>query len=186
MSSIEQLHNKAMDWAEKAFVAKRKGRQEDAIALFKQALDLETEAAATFPPNQASEPTRSILYRSAASLAYHAQEHIWAQQLIVQGLQGYPPPEIAAELEALQDEIHHKQPVQRVMGVLKVADNLKTDGQYGIVQLLDTETAQPIAIHVPISKMRAIVRAYFDELVIVTGYQDDNYTYLEHIERVPA
>ena len=186
MSRIEQLHHQAMDWAEEAFVAKRNGRQEEAVALFKQALALETEAAATFLPEQVSEPTRSILYRSAASLAYHAQEYTRAQQLIMQALQGYPPPEIAAELEGLQDDIHHRQPVQRVTGVLKVADNLKTDGQYGVVQLVDTETAQPIAIHVPTSKMRAIVRTYFDELVVITGYQGDNYTYLEHIERAPA
>jgi tetratricopeptide (TPR) repeat protein len=186
MSRIEQLHNQAMDWAEEAFAAKRKGRQEDATGLFKQALALETAAAATFLPEQASEPTRSILYRSAASLAYHAQEYTQAQQLIMQALQGYPPPEIAAELETLQDNIHHQQPMQRVTGVLKMADNLKTDGHYGVVQLVDTETAQPIAVHVPTSKMRAIVRTYFDELVVVTGYQEDEHTYLEHIERVPA
>lgn len=186
MSSIEQLHNQAMDWAEEAFAAKRKGRQEEASALFKQALALEAEAAAAFPAKQASEPTRSILYRSAASLAYHAQEYTRAQQLIMQGLQGHPPLEIMAELEALQAEIHHQQPAQRVIGILKVADNLKTDSEYGIVQLLETETAQPVAIHVPASKMRAIVRTYFDELVVVTGYQDDNDTYLEQIEHAPV
>lgn len=186
MSKIDQLHNQAMDWAEEAFIAKRKGQEVEANDLFKRALALETEAAIAFPPEQAAEPTRSILYRSAASLAYHAQEYVRAQQLVTDGLQGYPPPEIAAELIALQEDIHHRQPMQRVTGILKVADNLPSDSQYGIVQLLETETAQPVAIHVPAAKMRTIVRAYFDELVVVTGYQADEHTYLEHIERVPA
>lgn len=186
MSKIEQLHNQAMDWAEEAFIAKRKGQEAEANALFKRALGLETEAAAACPPEQASEPTRSILYRSAASLAYHAQEYQRAQQLVTDAFQGYPPPEITAELTALQEEIHHKQPTQRVTGVLKVADNLHADSQYGVVQLLEAENAQPVAIHVPAAKMRSIVRAYFDELVVVTGYQEDEHTYLKHIERAPA
>ncbi len=175
-----------MDWAEEAFIAKRKGQEAEANSLFKRALALEREAAVAFPPEQATEPTRSILYRSAASLAYHAQEYMLAQQLVTTGLQGFPPPEIAAELIALQEDIHHKQPMQRVTGVLKVADNLPSDSQYGVVQLLETQSAQPIAIYVPVAKMRAIVRTYFDELVVVTGYQADEHTYLEHIERVLA
>jgi tetratricopeptide (TPR) repeat protein len=186
MSKLEQLHNQAMDWAEEAFSAQRKGQEAEANALFKRALALEIEAAVAFPPDQASEPTRSILYRSAASLAYHAQEYTRAQQLVTEALQGSPPPEIVAELIALQEDIHHKQPMQRVIGVLKVADNLRADRAYGVVQLLETETAQSIAIHVPAAQMRTIVRTYFDELVAVTGYQEDDHTYLEYIERVPA
>lgn len=48
-----------------------------------------------------AEPTRSILYRSAASLAISAGEPIAAVSLIRQGLAGNPAPKIKAELLAL-------------------------------------------------------------------------------------
>ena len=103
MSKFEQLHEQAVDIAEEAVAAHRKGDAESAKALFLQALELEVQAASAFPATAESEPTRSILYRSAAALACHAKEYDRAEQLIACGLSGYPPMEIKAELKALQE-----------------------------------------------------------------------------------
>jgi hypothetical protein len=108
MPNIEQLHEQAIDLAEEAFTAQRKGDAESAKSLFLQALKLEVQAASTFPAIAESEPTRSILYRSAATLAYHAQEYEQAEQLIAFGMSGYPPIEIKEELRALQDDINFR------------------------------------------------------------------------------
>jgi hypothetical protein len=106
MSSIKQIHDQAMDLAEEAFVARRKGEEEEATKFFSEALELEKQAASYFLPEKESEPTRSILYRSAATLAYHAKDYEQAEQLVAQGLIGYPPDEIKQELKALQDDIN--------------------------------------------------------------------------------
>ena len=110
MSEIEALHEQAVDLAEETFAAQRKGESDKATELFLKALELEDRAAATSPTTPESEPTRSILYRSAASLAYHAKDYDRAEQLIARGLSGYPPVEIKEELRALQDDMnfqHH-------------------------------------------------------------------------------
>ena len=105
MSAVQRLHEQAVDLAEKAFSAQRKGDNESAQGLFLHALALEWHCASLFPATRESEPTRSVLYRSAASLAYHAQKYHHADQLIVRGLRGYPPSDIHEELRALHDII---------------------------------------------------------------------------------
>lgn len=105
MSDIKLLHERSMDVAEEAFIAERRGDLETAKRLFLEALALEQEAALSYPADKQSEPTRSILYRSAASLAYHAEAYDQARALVSAGLAGHPPAEIHAELVALQDKI---------------------------------------------------------------------------------
>ena len=68
MSTIEKWHKTAMELADEAFEMARQGYNDGAKKQFWQALEREERAAAQAD----SEPTRSILYRSAASLAFHA------------------------------------------------------------------------------------------------------------------
>ena len=51
------------------------------------------------------EPTRSILFRSAASLAISCEEYVAAEQMICDGLAGSPPPDIRRELRSLYEQI---------------------------------------------------------------------------------
>ena len=88
MSQIEELHEQAMDIAEDAFSARRKGNAREALRLFDDALVLEAQAANQYPATESSEPTRSILYRSAAALAFHANNFEQAEQLVSNGLAG--------------------------------------------------------------------------------------------------
>ncbi|MCP4111394.1 MAG: hypothetical protein GY749_38670 [Desulfobacteraceae bacterium] len=106
MQNIEKLHTKAMDLAEEAFFAQKKGDHSKAVNLFKKALKVEEKAANLLPLVKNSEPTRSILYRSAASIAYHAGEYELADRLIANGLSGYPPNEIKNELKNLYEDIN--------------------------------------------------------------------------------
>ena len=70
MQSIEELHSNAMNIAEEAFIAQRNRDSKKAQYLFRKALDMEQQAAVQLPLSVQSEPTRSILFRSTASLAY--------------------------------------------------------------------------------------------------------------------
>ena len=74
MKRVRELHEKAMNLAELAFVAKLEGDLVKASQLFRQAFEKEAEAAKLVPATPSSEPTRSILYRSAASLALDCNE----------------------------------------------------------------------------------------------------------------
>ncbi len=130
MSQIEILHEEAMDIAEEAFRQRRKGNSEKAIRLFSQALELESQAASTFLPEKASEPTRSVLYRSAASLAFHAKKYQFAQRLIAQGLSGYPPSEIETELKDLYEQVNFEHHLQ-LRGIALANDDFQLSIQAG-------------------------------------------------------
>ncbi|BAZ12113.1 hypothetical protein NIES4071_39410 [Calothrix sp. NIES-4071] len=106
MSQIQELHEQAMDLAEMAEVAKLRGDLINAQELFRQAFHKETEAASLLANNIEVEPARSILHRSAASLAIDCGEISTAERLIAIALSGNPPQEIADELKDLFVEIN--------------------------------------------------------------------------------
>ena len=106
MSTVRKLHDKAMKLAQLSLVARHEGKTEQAEELARQAYECESQAAELVPEDKSSEPTRSILYRSAASLAYQCRELSTAQRLIGKGLSGYPPPQIEQELKDLYEQVN--------------------------------------------------------------------------------
>jgi hypothetical protein len=100
VSRVSELHDQAMEIAEQAHIARLKGETEASSALSRQALDYES-AAAELVAYTAIEPIRSVLHRSAASLALNCGELRTAEKLIAIGLAGDPPEEIARELREL-------------------------------------------------------------------------------------
>ena len=105
MVSMDQLHEQAMDLSDQADVAKKQGQHEEASKLYNQAAQLEARAARYFENDFTAEPTRAILYRSAAALAIDAGDKATAKRLIHQALAGFPPQEIENELTELLDRI---------------------------------------------------------------------------------
>lgn len=113
MNEIQEKHTTAMDLAEAAFVAKLRGDVEQALLLTRQAFEYE-QAAATLIANQLDvEPTRSVLHRSAATLAVNCGELEAAERLITTALSGNPPSEIAEELKDLFIQINLRPYLQR-------------------------------------------------------------------------
>lgn len=72
---MQALHQQAMDLAEAATVARLRGNLEQAAQLTRQAFERETHAAALVAITLDAEPTRSVLHRSAASLAIECGEY---------------------------------------------------------------------------------------------------------------
>jgi hypothetical protein len=99
--------------AEAAAIARLRGIPEQAAQLTRQAFEQETQAAALIASTLDAEPTRSVLYRSAASLAIECGELRAAERLIATALSGNPPPEIAEELKDLFIQINLSQYLQR-------------------------------------------------------------------------
>ena len=105
MKDVRPLHNKAMELAEKAYALQKKGDAEQAKHYFREAYELESQAALLVPIDEENEPSRSVLFRSAGSLALNAELSREAEKMVSQGLLGYPPYEIATELRELFEEI---------------------------------------------------------------------------------
>ena len=94
MSKIGDNHQQAMVLAEQAFVARRQQSMDLARTLTHQAYLLEKQAAV----QSQTEPSRSVLHRSAATLALNCGEYREAERLATTALAGNPPEPIATEL----------------------------------------------------------------------------------------
>jgi hypothetical protein len=108
MSALEIAHNthqEAMGMAESAFVAELRGNHATAREMYHRAFVLERAAAEALASDHDAEPTRSILYRSAATLGLRCGELRDAERLVAIALVGNPPEEVADELRQLFDEI---------------------------------------------------------------------------------
>lgn len=95
---IQELHREAIKLAKEA---QEEFDNENIIeyqTLIFQAYRLEKKAAEFLKTNFESEPTRSILYRSAATLAYKCEEYTDSIDLITEALKGNPFEEIKVEL----------------------------------------------------------------------------------------
>ncbi|MCA9705255.1 MAG: hypothetical protein KDK70_05340 [Myxococcales bacterium] len=101
MSPHVAPHRAAMEAVDEAALARRRGDDRAARAALRRALSLEAQAAALVPGGL--EPTRSILHRSAATLAAELGDTIEARRLALAGLRGDPPAELKAELFEVLD-----------------------------------------------------------------------------------
>ena len=107
---IVSFHHKAMELAEQASTTPDPLR---ARKLFQAALKDERKAAELWESGSNLEPTRSVLYRSAASLAVDCQDYAEARRLISKGLSGEPPDDIRQELLDLLTRIEPPERTER-------------------------------------------------------------------------
>ncbi len=106
MNSATDLHRAAMDLVDRATIAKLHGEVSAASQLLKEAFTTERRAALQFVDNLELEPTRSVLFRSAASLALECGENRESERLISIALSGNPPDQIAEELRDLLEQVN--------------------------------------------------------------------------------
>jgi tetratricopeptide (TPR) repeat protein len=106
MIDSERIHKEAMELAEEASLERIKGNLTRALELIKQALAKEKDAAEKIASDISMEPTRSVLHRSAASLALECGDIREAEKLISIALSGNPPDEIAGELRDLLEQVN--------------------------------------------------------------------------------
>ncbi len=105
MSEIQHLHREAMAIAHEAFTARKAGDTARYLKLSQAAFEHEKTAAWRLFQKMDAEPTRSVLFRSAAQLAFNCGKIRDAEQLIAAAIAGNPPLEILQELRRLNREI---------------------------------------------------------------------------------
>jgi hypothetical protein len=117
MSDARTLHRMAMAKADEAMAARRMDRLSDANTLYREAFQLESQAAMDLIDDIAEEPTRSVLFRSAATLAVNGGLYASAAYLIGCALEGNPPAEIREELcELLESLLPARESAGTVVG----------------------------------------------------------------------
>jgi hypothetical protein len=103
--TTRELHERAMKLFEASVIARYSEDEGRVRSLLAQAMKLECAAADTVAEDRALEPTRSLLHRSAASIALQNFDTATARRYVNAGLEGDPPDEIKSELEKLSDQI---------------------------------------------------------------------------------
>ena len=107
MNNRTNHHQQAMDLVEAAILERMRGNPARTEELYAQALDLELAAIREMEErNDQSEPTWSVLHRSAGWMALNSHQLRRAEQLAAKGLAGDPHPEIAEELRDLLEQIN--------------------------------------------------------------------------------
>jgi hypothetical protein len=124
MNEISKFHDEAMNLAELAAVAKVRGDFPQADELLRKAYASEVKAAYLMIEVSSPEPTRSVLFRSAASLAIDCNELRDAEKLTALGLCGNPPPDIAEELRDLFERVNFQRHLD-LHGVVLEDDELQ-------------------------------------------------------------
>lgn len=94
-----------MELFEASLIARHAGDEGRMKSLLSDALKLECEAADTVATDYALEPTRSLLHRSAASIALRNFDTKIARRYAEAGLKGNAPSEIKSELQVLSEQI---------------------------------------------------------------------------------
>lgn len=138
---VNNLHDKAMELAQFALLARVQGEASKVKQLSKDAFQYERDAAMLLFYDYDLEPTRSVLFRSAASLALNAESYKEAEEMVAYGLSGLNSyQEIAYELIELIDKLKVHGEARKI---LEVAKNLsshatwyKEQGEFSQAKLL--------------------------------------------------
>ena len=103
--NAKESYIKASLLSQEAFMCIVHGKEAEAIPLYEQAFELEREAALSLLNREDVEPTRSILFRSAAALAKKCHRYRDSEKMIGHGLAGNPPDYVAEQMREIYDDI---------------------------------------------------------------------------------
>jgi hypothetical protein len=106
MSVICKLHDDAMLLMNEAILLEKENKFEEAKLKFLDACNIELKSASLVEKLPENEPSRSILYLGAASLAWRGEDFEFAERLISEGMNGYPPEQVKKDLMKLLSAIN--------------------------------------------------------------------------------
>ena len=103
---VASLHREAMEHADAALYFESQGDLARFHEETRLAAALEDEAASLLPCSEASEPTRTVLLRSAATLALRCNELERAEKLAAMALLGFGPDGLKDEVRDVLEQVH--------------------------------------------------------------------------------
>jgi hypothetical protein len=173
MTELEKakiIHDKAMTLAQEAIMARIRHDENKAQMLYRQSFDLEREAAYIYAERFDKEPIRSILYRSAASLAIECLMYQEADLLIQQGQTSDTPIDVMEEFQELKEQMQLPRPEQAqpfwISGVLKRVYADKNTIQLAS-KATDTIPQTDYTINVVSETLNKLVKNYWGDIINV-------------------
>ncbi|MDR2501248.1 MAG: hypothetical protein LBD37_09285 [Treponema sp.] len=179
MNEIDVLHNQAMDLAEKAILLKISQKTNESVEAFNAAFSLEMQAAMQIQDKYDFEPSRSIMFRSAASLALNAGLFREAEKMIAIGLSGNPPEPIADELRDLYEDINFERHL-KVKGVTLLDSDVQLSlsgnaASHGMIKADEFIKRAKIFDNMAIRTAERLLNTPFRERGRVPKYVKDNF-----------
>jgi hypothetical protein len=162
VSTVRELHDKAMRLVEKAMVQRAQRKHRLASELVREAYVYEAQAAGLIPKEEASEPTRSILYRSAGWLALESGELEEARCLAEEGLAGSPPGDIAGELRHLLEAASLKRLFKTKFYLVDLETRIVYGGLpfKGFCEAVDSKEAKSLSKRTALKGSRVITNSH--------------------------
>ena len=175
MTELERakiIHERAMILAQEAIMARIRNDETKAQTLYKQSFDLEREAAYIYSERFDKEPMRSILYRSAASLAIECHLYQDADLLIQQGQSSDTPSDVMDDFQELRDKMQQntqenntEQPFW-ISGILRRADADKNTIKLAS-HATDSAPKTNYTINVASETLNKLVKNYWGDMIKV-------------------
>jgi hypothetical protein len=173
MNHFNEARNAASLYIQEAIVAEHvQGDKQASLRFTELAFEAEKQAAFFLLSKFDNEPMRSLVFRSAASLALQCKRYLEAKKMVHQGLAGNPPDDIAAQLIAVYEMVEK----EMRLAALAAPMNRKSTNYFwfkGILTVADARQHQirivsddnKIAkVHFP-KDLGEIVRNYWNEYV---------------------
>ena len=104
MNSVGEFHDRAIEFADRAFRERARGNADNSLVYFERALEAELAAIAEL--DEPSGLLWSILHRSASAFALDCRRFRQAEQIAATALAGEPDAEIADELRDLLENVY--------------------------------------------------------------------------------
>ncbi|WP_133061200.1 hypothetical protein [Paraburkholderia hospita] len=106
---VVHLHRQAMEHADAAMYFQSHGDEARFLAETTLALELEERAVGMLSCAESSEPTRTVLLRSAATLALRCKQVRSAERLAAQALLGFGPEALLEEVRDVLKDVYLEQ-----------------------------------------------------------------------------
>jgi len=182
--NLEALHDIAMEFAEEANFANKRGEKQVAKLFYQKAFNLEKTYALSFPATPAYLLSRAVFLRSAAYLALnsgHAKEAVTLARL---GLEKTPHPDFIEEFEKIIQQSQSKKKETKkeitIQGLLTSADLSNKQ-----IKVKDKVSEQVYIIHVSNISLEELVHSFWAKSVFIKGITDkEGAIQLAEIKRV--
>jgi len=170
-TNLEALHDIAMEFAEEAKFASKRGETQTAKLFYQKAFSLEKTYALSFPTKPAYLLSKAVFLRSAAYLALNSGYLKEAVNLAKIGLDKAPHPDFLTEFESIIQQA--KSPKKEagkeinIQGLLTFAD--LTNKQ---IKIKDTVSKELYTIYVPNISLEELVQSFWAKTVLIRAISD--------------
>jgi len=169
--NLEALHDIAMEFAEEANFAHKRGEAQTAKLFYQKAFNLEKTYALSFPMKPAYLLSRAVFLRSAAYLALNSGYLQEASNLAKLGLDKTPHPDFIDEFEEIikQTKSPKKQTKKEItiQGILTFADLANKQ-----IKIKDLDSEELYTIYVTNTSLEELVMSFWAKAVYIKGIAD--------------